>query len=211
MKNYFSNVRVQHKGLGDFPIRWENWSPECIYFKSNSLTKKLLPSENIVSYKSKGDRDRQMAELTGGKLINSGQFSYHSNENYKAVHVQMKDLKSEYATANVDFIDQTGRKDSVGNCKGSLDVLCYISSRHHPFQWHRDPSTGKYTKQYNANPCPLNEGYNIAYGGQGEDNGMSINEWDEWLDIVKGIRQFLFEVVVPFKRGDFDTSELMVA
>jgi hypothetical protein len=40
---------------------------------------------------------------------------------------------------------------------------------------------------------------------------MSINEWDEWLDIVKGIRQFLFEVVVPFKRGDFDASELMVA
>ena len=129
MNNYFSNVRVQHKGLGNFPIRWENWSPERIYFKSNSLTKKLLPSENIISYKSKRDRDQKTAELTGGKFINSGQYAYYSNEKHKAVHVQMKDFKSEYVTANVDFIDQTGRKDSVGNNKGRLDVLCYISSR----------------------------------------------------------------------------------
>ena len=211
MNNYFSNVRVQHKGLGNFPIRWENWSPERIYFKSNSLTKKLLPSENIISYKSKRDRDQKTAELTGGKFINSGQYAYYSNEKHKAVHVQMKDFKSEYVTANVDFIDQTGRKDSVGNNKGRLDVLCYISSRHHPWEWVRDPATGQYTKKHNQNKCPLNEGYVIAYGGQGEDNGMSTDEWDEWLYIVKAIRQFLFEVVVPFQRGDFDTSELMVA
>ena len=53
--NYFTNTNV----------RWKTWSPENVIFKSNQLVKKVLPSEHILSWKSKGDRDRKMCEMTG--------------------------------------------------------------------------------------------------------------------------------------------------
>ena len=57
MKNYFTDVRVEHTGLGHFPIRWNRWSPDSIIFKSNRLVKKVMPEDNILSYKSKSDRN----------------------------------------------------------------------------------------------------------------------------------------------------------
>ena len=53
--NYFSTQ----------PINWSLWTPQDIIFKSNQTIKKLMPSENILSYKSKNDRDTQMCKLTG--------------------------------------------------------------------------------------------------------------------------------------------------
>ena len=54
----------------------------------------------------------------------------------------------------------------------------------------------------------------MAYGGQGEGNMLSMNDWDEYLDICKAIRMFLYKVIVPAKKGEFDydqLEELMVA
>ena len=59
MKNYFTDVKVEHKGIGHYPIRWNRWSPDSIIFKSNRLVKKVMPEDNILSYKSKCDRDYQ--------------------------------------------------------------------------------------------------------------------------------------------------------
>ena len=47
MNNYFDNAQV----------RWNLWSPQTIYFKSNNTLKKLIPSENLLSYKSKSERE----------------------------------------------------------------------------------------------------------------------------------------------------------
>ena len=57
MKNYFENQK----------IHWNAFAPKDIVFKSNNLTKKLLPAENLLSYTTKGDRDRKMCKKTGGK------------------------------------------------------------------------------------------------------------------------------------------------
>ena len=59
MKNYFENANVN----------WSTWSPKNVIFKSNSVVKKLLPSENILSWKSKSDRDLKMCKLTGCKNV----------------------------------------------------------------------------------------------------------------------------------------------
>jgi hypothetical protein len=215
-KNYFTDVRVTHKGLGQFPIRWDVWSPDMVMFKSNNLVKKLLPKENILSYKSKGDRDQQMAKKTGGKLVSQSNYSggthtYRSNDKYKAVHVKLTNVKKDFVGADVDFIDMTKRKDSVGNNLGRLDILTYVCADHRVNEWVRDPHTQQWIQKSNPNIAPCDEGYRVAYGGQGECNSMSMDEWDEYLDIIKGIRQFLVEVVDPFRKGEFDVSELMVA
>ena len=55
--NYFNKAKVN----------WNTWSPENIIFKSNQLVKKVLPSESILSWTSKCDRDQKMCKLTGGK------------------------------------------------------------------------------------------------------------------------------------------------
>ena len=62
--NYFTNQNV----------KWNTWSPENVIFKSNQLIKKVLPSEHILSWKSKGDRDRKMCEKTGCKATQTNQF-----------------------------------------------------------------------------------------------------------------------------------------
>ena len=55
MKNYFENQRVN----------WHQFSPKEIIFKSNAITKKLLPEVNIMSWNNKDSRHRAIAEKTG--------------------------------------------------------------------------------------------------------------------------------------------------
>ena len=215
MKNYFADVRVEHRGIGHFPIRWNRWSPDSIIFKSNRLVKKIMPENNILSYTSKGDRDQKSCKKFGGTLLHSTSWNgnthqYHSNDKYGAVHVHLKDLKSDYVSANVDFIDMRAEMnvDSVGNQTGAIDILTYINSMHNPWTYSRCPQTNQFVRNKNPNTAPLEEGYRMAYGGQGEGNMLSMNDWDEYLDICKAIRMFLYEVVTPAKKGEFDYSQL---
>ena len=89
MKNYFETQRVN----------WRNFSPKNIIFKSNRLVKKLLPSENVLSWTSKSHRNQEMCKKTGCKATQTNQFggqpyTYYTKENYKGVMVQLRDLKS---------------------------------------------------------------------------------------------------------------------
>ena len=197
MNNYFNNAQVN----------WNTWTPQDIIFKSNNIIKQLIPQENILSYKSKSDRDQQMCKRTNGKAYHNhySNATYYSRDNYRAVHVWLKDVKSEYPTANVDFIDYTNRTDSVGNAKACINVLIYIQSFHQPWEWKRDQK-GNYIKVNNANPSPLEEGYRICYGGQGDSNPLSHSEFQEVLDITESVRRFLFEMLIPYRNG-----ELLVA
>ena len=197
MNNYFNNAQVN----------WNTWTPQDIIFKSNNIVKQLMPQENVLSYKSKSDRDDQMCKRTNGKAYhnNYSNATYYSRDNYRAVHVWLKDVKLEYPTANVDFIDYTNRTDSVGNAKACIDALIYIQSFHQPWEWKRDQN-GNYIKVNNANPSPLEEGYRICYGGQGDSNPLSRAEFQEVLDITESVRRFLFEMLIPYRNG-----ELLVA
>ena len=189
--NYFENTNVQ----------WNTWSPKDVIFKSNRTIKKLMPEENVLSWTSKGDRDRKMCERTGCKSVghhyNGMPYNYYTKENYKGVMIQLKDMKSDYPSANIDFIDYTHRKDSVGNVMGSLDVLVYLNSFHSPFEWVRCPKTGSYTKQHKPNVAPLEEGYRMCYGGQGDANSMRFQEFKELVQITEAVKNFLVEVLVP--------------
>jgi hypothetical protein len=71
--NYFSTQ----------PINWGLWTPQDIIFKSNQTIKKLMPSENILSYKSKNDRDTQMCKISGGQYISNSYRTFHNNNKYK--------------------------------------------------------------------------------------------------------------------------------
>tara|TARA_A200000159_G_C7316605_1_gene337000 strand:- start:406 stop:1023 length:618 start_codon:yes stop_codon:yes gene_type:complete len=205
MKNYFETQRV----------KWRTWNPNQIIFKSNQLIKKLMPEDNILSWTSKGDRDRQMCELTGCKATshsyNGKPYNYYTKENYKGVMVQLKDVKSEFPSANIDFIDCTHRKDSVGNNVGSLDVLVYLNSYHAEWTYVRCPNTGSYTRQPSGNSAPIEEGYRMCYGGQGDSNSMPFHEFQELIQITEAVKNFLVEVLIPAKNGEYDYSELMVA
>jgi len=202
--NYFNKSKVN----------WNTWSPESIIFKSNQLVKKVLPPENVLSWTSKGDRDQKMSKLTGGKIQQGyGGRSYHGRENYKGVMVQLKDLKSDFPCANIDFIDYTGRKDSVGNEKGHLDVLMYLNSFHSPWEYVRCTQTGNWVRNNKPNVAPLEEGYRFCYGGQGDANSMNFEEFQELIQITEAIKTFLVEVIVPITRNELtpDEYELMVA
>ena len=195
--NYFNHKRVN----------WKTWTPQDIVFKSNQLIKKVAPSENILSWTTKGDRDRKMCERTNGKLITSknwqGQsITYHGCENYKGVMVQMKDAKSDFPSFNIDFIDQRERLDSVGNRKGNLDVLVYLNSFHNPWEWDRCPNTGNWIKVQNGSVAPMYEGYRMSYGGQGDAHAMDFDEFHELVSITEALRDFLVEVVIPTKNGE---------
>ena len=48
---------------------------------------------------------------------------------------------------------------------------------------------------------PDDEGYRIAYGGQGDNNYLDHREFLELIDIAEAVRRFLVEEVVPLKRG----------
>lgn len=198
--NYFTNTNV----------RWKTWSPENVIFKSNQLVKKVLPSEHILSWKSKGDRDQKMCERTGCKQVN-GVYTYYTRENYKGVMVQLKDVKDDFPSANIDFIDCTERKDSVGNLKSNLDVLVYLNSFHSNFTWDKCPQTGNWVKKSTGKTAPLREGYRMCYGGQGDANAMDFDEFHEMIQITEMIRDFLVDVIVPTKNGELVEEDLLVA
>lgn len=198
--NYFTNTNV----------RWKTWSPENVIFKSNQLVKKVLPSEHILSWKSKGDRDQKMCERTGCKQVNA-LYTYYTRENYKGVMVQLKDVKDDFPSANIDFIDWTERKDSVGNLKGNLDVLVYLNSFHSNFTWDKCPQTGNWVKKSTGKTAPLREGYRMCYGGQGDANAMDFDEFHEMIQITEMIRDFLVDVIVPTKNGELVEEDLLVA
>lgn len=201
--NYFNKAKVN----------WNTWSPENIIFKSNQLVKKVLPSESILSWTSKCDRDQKMCKLTGGKHNNQGYHDYYGAENYKGVMVQLKDMKSEYISANIDFIDQTDRKNSMGENLGSLDVLMYLNSFHARWDWMQCPQTKQWVKKTRSIHTPLEEGYRFCYGGQGDANSMDFEEFQELIQITESIKNFLVEVIVPIKKGELTCHdlELMVA
>jgi hypothetical protein len=202
MRNYFETQRVN----------WKTWNPDQIIFKSNRLIKKLMPEENVLSWTSKGNRDLKMCKLTGGHKQTGYQGQvYYSRENYKGIMVQLKDMNTDFPSANIDFIDCTGRKDSVGNQMGRLDVLVYLNSFHCPYEWIICPKTKQYVKQHKSNVAPLEEGYRMCYGGQGDANSMLFQEFQELIQITEAVKNFLVEVLVPAKNGEFDYQELMVA
>lgn len=198
--NYFTNTNV----------RWRTWSPENVIFKSNQLVKKVLPSEHILSWKSKSDRDQKMCKMTGCKQVN-GVYTYYTKENYKGIMVQLKDVKDDFPSANIDFIDCTERKDSVGNFKGNLDILVYLNSFHSNFTWGKCPKTGNWVKTSTGKTTPLREGYRMCYGGQGDANPMDFDEFHEMIQITEMIRDFLVDVVVPTKNGELVEEDLLVA
>lgn len=205
--NYFTNTNV----------RWKTWSPENVIFKSNQLVKKVLSPEHILSWKSKGDRDQKMCERTGHKVTqpspyaNAKPYTYYTKDNYKGVMVQLKDVKDDFPSANIDFIDYTERKDSVGNLKGYLDVLVYLNSFHSNFTWDKCPTTGNWIKTSTGKVAPLREGYRMCYGGQGDANAMDFDEFHEMIQITEMIRDFLVDVVVPAKNGELVEEDLLVA
>ena len=195
MKNYFEDTNVN----------WSTWSPQDIIFKSNSLIKKVLPTENILSWKSKGDRDRKMCKQTGCKATaqnyQGNNYTYYTKDKYKGVMVQLKDVKDDFPSANIDFIDCTERKDSVGNMKGSLDVLVYLNSFHNRFTWGKCPQTGDWVKTLTGKTAPLKEGYRMCYGGQGDANALDFNEFHELVQITEAVRDFIADVIIPIKMG----------
>ena len=199
--NHFTNANV----------RWKTWSPENVIFKSNQLVKKVLPSEHILSWKSKGDRDRKMCEKTGCKNVSHNGYPYYSKENYKGIMVQLKDVKDDFPSANIDFIDFTERKDSVGNPKGHLDILVYLNSFHQPWEYVKCPQTGNWVRKNTGKTAPLREGYRMCYGGQGDANAMDFDEFHEMIQITEMIRDFITDVLIPTKAGELINEELLVA
>ena len=204
--NYFTNTNV----------RWKTWSPENVIFKSNQLIKKVLPSEHILSWKSKGDRDQKMCERTGCKATqhnsyNGSPYTYYTKDNYKGIMVQLKDVKDDFPSANIDFIDWTERKDSVGNRKSNLDILVYLNSFHQPWEYAKCPQTGNWVKTSTGKTAPLREGYRMCYGGQGDANAMDFDEFHEMIQITEMIRDFLVDVVIPTKNGELVEEDLLVA
>lgn len=201
MRNYFETQR----------INWVKYNPSHIIFKSNNLVKKVLPEGNALSYTSKTHRDNQMKKKMGCKEYSNGTNTWYGQEKYKSVHVHLKKLKSEFPTADLEFIDRTPRFDSAGEHIPSVNALVYINSLHRGWDWVKCPTTGNYSKVAKPKVCGVEEGYYIAYGGQGEDNSMKFNEFRELIDISEAIKNFLVEVVVPFKNGTLAQDELLVA
>ena len=196
MRNYFENQ----------PIHWNQFSPRDIQFKSNAITKKLLPEENVLSWTTKESRHNAIAERTGAtphssKNWNGQVHTWYGRDSYKGVFVQLTKVKQEFVCANVDFVNYLPKKHSDGSIMGNLDALVYINSFHHRYEWKKDAS-GNYSSQLvSKTPLPDDEGYRIAYGGQGDTNYLSHRELLEIVDISEAVRRFLVEEVVPLKRG----------
>ena len=200
-------------------VQWNRWQPTDIMFKSNSLVKKLVPSTNYLSYSTKADRNNDMARLTGGaskqRQAWSGQtYNYYEKDKYRAVHVKLKDLKTPFPTADIDFIDYIAQNDSVGNMFSPIDALVYVGSFHQRTQWVQG-SNGHYTTQKVGKIAPVREGYRIAYGGQGDSNYMSTQNLEEIAQITDAVLNFIMEVVIPFNNGEsvehYLEHDLMVA
>ena len=198
MNNYFKTQNVH----------WHNFSPENIIFKSNNITKKLMPEENVMSYKSKTDRDDQMAVKTGAKKVkNNWGHSYYKAVNHIAVHVRLKDVKQEFVSADIDFVDLREKKDSLGGHCSGLNILVYIHSFHDKHNWQQVGGNWQQVK-INTNSLPDDEGYLMCYGGQGDSNPMTHREFLEIADISEAVRQFLINRVLPLKRGEIEEKAL---
>ena len=201
MKNYFENQRV----------RWNAFAPEDIVFKSNNLTKKLLPAENLLSYKNKGDRDNKMCERTGGKNVSPSGYYYWSKENYKGINVKLTDTNKDFPLAEIDFIDYTERLDSKGRGMTSINILVYITSRHNPHEWKKDANGDWSAIPMYKTPLPDIEGYQICYGGQGATNPLTHNGLVEIADVSQAVINFLTERVLPLKNGTLVEELQLVA
>jgi hypothetical protein len=178
MKNYFS----------DADVNWNVWSPQRMIFKSGALSKKLMPKENLLSYSSKGDRNNKMAKKHGFKVGNS----------QCAVHVHLKYTDNDFPSAHIDFLDWSDRTYSNGERMQRIDTLVYIDSCHNQWDWARN-AQGNWTKVSKGNPLPTDEGYLIAYGGQGQGNYMNYQTFTEMFQITESVRRFLMDVAIPFK------------
>lgn len=204
MQNYFTTQRV----------RWHNFSPENIIFKSNHLTKKLMPKENILSYTTKRDRDDQMAVKSGaGLTTNQWGHSVYSNNRHVGVHVQLVDVKKDFVGANLEFVDLRERKDSLGGHWGGLNVLVYIQPYHDKYEWQNSGVGNGINSNWqrvkvNPHSLPDAEGYKIAYGGQGDSNPMDFVELLEIAEISEAVRRFLIDRVLPLKRGELIERDL---
>ena len=189
-------------------VNWNRFRPTDLVFKSNAMVKKIVPSENILSYSTKQDRDLTMAQRSGGteeqrKHWDGKVFTYYSRDKYRAVHVKLKDLKSPFPSADLEFVDFTPQQDSVGNTFSNITSLVYINSFHQRSQWVKG-SNGQYTTQKMGKVAQLDEGYRVAYGGQGDSNYMSCDDLEEIAQISRAVKNFLVEVVVPLKEGTLD-------
>ena len=192
-------------------VNWNRFRPTDLVFKSNAMVKKIVPSENILSYSTKSDRDVDMARRSGGKedqktSWNGQTYTYYTRDKYRAVHVKLKDLKSPRPTADLEFVDHTPKYDSVGNLFSPITSLVYINSFHQRAQWVQG-SNGHYTTQKVGKIAQLDEGYRVAYGGQGEDNAMSFELFSEILQIANAVKSFLIDRVVPFKNKDIIVND----
>jgi hypothetical protein len=202
IENYFKNQRVN----------WLQFSPKDIIFKSNAITKKLLPEENVLSWQTKESRHNALAKKTGATPINhsnwnNSTYTYYTKDSYKAVFVQLIKVKQEYVCANLDFVNYMPKKNSLGGCIAGLDALVYIGSFHDTFTWQKGANGSYGNVQTNTQSLPDSEGYRIAYGGQGDTNYMTHQEWIEIGDISEAVRNFLAEKVVPLKRGTLKPQE----
>ena len=189
-------------------VNWNRFRPTDLVFKSNAMVKKIVPSKNILSYSTKSDRDVDMAKRSGGteeqrKHWNGQVFTYYSRDKYRAVHVKLKDLKSPFPSADVDFVDFVPQQDSVGNMFAPINALVYIQSFHQRTHWVKG-ANGNYTTQKVGKIAQLDEGYRVAYGGQGDSNYMGCDDLEEIAQISRAVKNFLVEVVVPFKEGTLD-------
>jgi len=187
-------------------VKWNRWQPTDLVFKSNAMVKKIVPSENILSYSTKSNRDYEMAQRSGGdseqrKHWNGQVYTYYNRDKYRAVHVKLKDLKTPFPTADIDFIDYVAQNDSVGNMFSPINALVYVGSFHQRTQWVQG-SNGHYTTQKVGKIAPVREGYRIAYGGQGDSNYMSAQNLEEIAQITDAVLNFIIEVVVPFNNGE---------
>lgn len=194
MQNYFETQQ----------IHWNQFSPKDIQFKSNAITKKLLPEENVMSWKTKESRHTAIAKKTGATATTSGinqQYTWYSRDSYKAVFVQLTKVKAEFVCANIDFVNYMPKKNSFGNVNAGLDALVYIGSFHDTYQYQKCAKGHYGYIKTNSQSLPDDEGYRIAYGGQGDSNYLTASEFIEIVDISEAVRMFLIERVLKLKRG----------
>ena len=93
------------------------------------------------------------------------------------------------------------KKDSQGNKLGTLDALVYINSWHYRHEWKQDAQGNGVQSPLSKTPLLDDEGYRIAYGGQGYSNYLTHREFLEIIDISEEVRNFLIDEVLPLKRG----------
>ena len=110
-------------------------------------------------------------------------------------------VKQEYVGANLDFINYKPKKNSIGGVVAGLDALVYINSFHDNFEWKKDANGNWTNVKTSTQSLHDHEGYRIAYGGQGDSNYLTHQEWIEIGDISQAVVNFLVERVLPLKNG----------